>query len=413
MIETFFPTGGKKREALLVASSMFYAYGMITLAGILVARMLYPTDYAVKVLVFSIVNFGLALSDLGLSTAVMKLASEAGARKARKIASTGLALSLVSALVVFGSIFLLGGTFEKFYGSGLWGFIGLLCLANFLHQPAAIANAYWFARKRTRRAAGINLIYGTVYFIFTFGLTYFFRLKGVFYSVIAIYAIDVLVRLFGMGLSAPDWKLGKKLFGTGLLVAATSWITYALQNYDNLILGKVVSKESLAYYAVAYLPLFPLTLATLSLTYVVFPYLTESLRKKNGKVESLRLLNKTIKYSTLISACLGALIVVGFRLLTVFFLKRYYAANSYIAWMWIPFVLECGYSQPVSSYLVAAGRADSVLWARGIQLVLSVAMGLFLMINWGVWGAVGALWFSILVGAVCIQIAFRKTSARM
>jgi O-antigen/teichoic acid export membrane protein len=105
-LELLFPSGGKKREALLVAISTFYAYGMITLAGILVARMLYPTDYAVKVLIFSIVNFGLALSDMGLSTAVMKLASEAGERKARKIASTGLALSLVSALVVFGSIFL-------------------------------------------------------------------------------------------------------------------------------------------------------------------------------------------------------------------------------------------------------------------------------------------------------------------
>lgn len=401
-----FPRGGRKRAALLLTASLFYSYSATVVSGILVARMLSPADYAVKAIVFSIVNVGLIFADLGMINAVMKAASVGGERRAREVASTALAFSLATHAVVFAIIALAAPAFESIYGPGTGKYIVALCIAVFARMIGSTVSYYNFARKMTGRVALANVANGTVYFLVTFCFVYFAqprffpwsRLEGFFYSLILVFALDSAVRFIGFRPAAVRLRLLPGLVRTGFLTSLSALFIYVVQNYDNLILGIVAPREILGYYALAYLSFLPLTFVGSAMSSVAFADIRKGIIG-GARRQARKLVGKVIGYSVLACAGAGAVIGLAFYLLTTFFLKRYVGALPFVFAMIPAFALEAAVNQNVASLLVAAGKENRQLFARGVQLLVTAPTGVALMLSWGTWGAVAALWIFALAGA--------------
>ncbi len=414
-LERLLPRGGRKRATAFLSAASLYSYAMTMLAGIAVARMLAPADYAVKVLVVLIVNLG-AMAVAGLPGAALKIASAETDKEAKDTVATGLLTSLLLSgavnLILFSLA--LAGLFNRLYGAEMTALIGLMCLAGFV-QTFSFAVNYWVSRKDYRRLYVVNFAYGTFYLLATVGLTKAFRLAGVFYALILSFAFQAAICLWDFPIPSAG-ALGRvgarlhakarKLAPLATTLGVQNILAYGSQVYDKLVLGAFVAKADLAYYALAGMPIAPMLFVWNAVNQVAFPEMSRSFADRRGAALSA-LFRRTVKYSLATFAILGAGIAAAFVVLTKTFLVKYAPANGYLFLLLPPMILESAFTMNALSLLTAANRARDATKVRLKQLAFVVAAGFVLMALFGIRGAIAMMWSSATFAAILAYLAVK------
>ncbi|MFH0961428.1 MAG: hypothetical protein V1820_01980, partial [archaeon] len=118
--------------------SSLFTYLVTAVSGILTAKILLPEEYAVKVLVFSIVNLVLAFADLGMPFALIRGAGRLSPAQARDTFVKSIWINAISCgLFYFGGFFFFL-KFGKMYGIDSVFLFSCLVLANICRQLSSL-----------------------------------------------------------------------------------------------------------------------------------------------------------------------------------------------------------------------------------------------------------------------------------
>ncbi|MFH0961317.1 MAG: MATE family efflux transporter, partial [archaeon] len=275
-------------------------------------------------------------------------------------------------------------------------------------QLSSLSGAYLIVAEKISILSFLNVVSGALYFVLVPILTFFFGINGLFVGVSLTYFADALLKFKKTGVSLGKISGAVKLFSlvgkseralitTGAVYAIASWLSYALQNYDNLLLGLFWPKDHVAQYAIAYLPVFLMLVASSSIFSATAVHFT---RTKGA--ERLRIVKTAVKYSLVAATLLGIVAVAGYFVLTKFFLQKYWQSFLILPYLVLPFIVESAVNSLLVSFLVTAGERGNVLSLRAAQLAVAFIAGFFLIRSYGIMGAVAAYWISAIFGTILI-----------
>lgn len=397
----------KMKSVARLSAAKLVLYAGTGFAGILLARLLGPTDYGTVAIVMSIVGILGVISDMNLSSAAVKFGSEKGARKEDYVTTAFLLRGAIglAGLIAFT---LLAKPLAARYGFPP-SFLTLVALGYFLQSPMAL-RALWSIEHRFNLMALVEGSTGIIYFAIMILLAYFYRLNGVFYAIVVISLFIGTSSLLKITPGKFDKTCLNRMLPYSFFAMLFSLFTYVSQNYDKIILGAYVAKEQLGYYALAYKAAYFLMFVPLAVQAVVFPSFSELASKKDYR-GIRRLLKKTVT-SSLAYALVGALALVGiFHFLVNFFLTKYAAAGPYLPFILLPFVLDASIGSTCNVMLSGMNRIREVAAIAFTQAILMVLIGNQLVKTNGVWGVVASLWIAYTISSALYLWRVRVATA--
>ncbi len=351
-------------------------------------------------------SFFVAFADLGIQFSLLR---EIGSRKSEKarrfLLSRGLAINSLTVFVFYWVALLAFIPIGRAYGIGNPFFLVSLSAAFSIKQIAALLFSYSAGKRMFKQLSEAIVLSAIAYSVLAIFLTMLFGIRGLFWAILAGSIIDAFLKAGMVNLRTADvWALGKSFFrfgspedrllvSGGLVFMASTWFATALQNYDDLILGAFHEKGLVSYYAVAYLPIFPMLVAANSIFAAPLP----GISSLSGP-EKRRVFGKSVKYACLVSSALAIAGIPAYFFLTEFFLEKYALSATLLTFLAVPFIIESGVNNTTVNFLIAFGMNRVSFAMRGIQLTISVIFGFFLIREFWIWGAVASVWMSSLSG---------------
>lgn len=248
-------------------------YGMVIvnlLISAVLARLLSPAEFGVVTIVTVFTAFFAVLADLGLGAAVIQH-KQLSEEEISDIFSISVFFSVI--LAVFFALF--GFPIAAFYGNQEYRKICLiLSLSVLFNAMNIIPNAMLMKNKRFK-LVGMRMICVTVIVgALTVAMAYF----GMSYYAIVMQSVlqSCLILLWNIWSTKPRFHLRihldsiRTIRNYSVFQFLYSLVNYCARNLDNLLIGKLMGNESLAYYDKGYrLMMYPMQ----NLTYVLNPLL--------------------------------------------------------------------------------------------------------------------------------------------
>jgi len=261
------------RGAVVTGIAQAYRVALSFVSGIILARLLSPSDFGLIAMVSSCVALVAVIQDFGLSQATIQRERISQAQMSALFwLSVGFSLSLALVLA-----FCAPGVSWFFKDSRLTAltiaFACLVVLGGSQSQQLALLNR----ELRFKTLAGIDVVAVTVSTIVGVGIAW---LTSSYWALFAASAVSTMVSL------VCAWTLGsfrpgrpsfegdfKEIVHFGSAISGFNIVNYFARNADNILIGKFYGGVQLGYYDRAYrLLLFPLT-QTLGLGRVLLPLL--------------------------------------------------------------------------------------------------------------------------------------------
>lgn len=262
------------------------------------ARILTPNDFGIVAVIMVFTTFFMVFADMGLGTAVIqnkKLTREDTNNIFSFTVYFGIGLALIFCLFSV--------PLAYFYNDEAYKSIGcLLSISLFFNTLNMIPNALLLKEKRFI-AVGVRLVVVSIISsVFTIilaigGLKYY---SIVFYSIFTAFFTFLWNELSVKARFSFKFKMSslKKVFNYSAFQFAFNIINYFSRNLDNLLIGKFMGNEALAFYDKGYrLMLYPVQNLTHVITPVLHPILSEH---QNDKVYIYKKYLKVIKILSLL-----------------------------------------------------------------------------------------------------------------
>jgi len=261
--------------------------------GIILARILLPTEFGILAMVTVFTGFAEVFKDLGFGAAIIqkKEISEDDL-------STSFWLNISVGIVLFSIFYISSGYIANFYENDIIGDITRVVAINFIissiavvHQSLVLKNLnFKFRAKLNISAILISSIVGIIIALYGYGvwsLVYMTLIKNLFLT----FSYWILIKW------KPKFVFCKKslnsLFKFGSIVTANSFLGYLNRNADNLIIGKILGDNSLGIYTRVYsIMLLPIRNISNGFKTALFPSLSKI---QDNKAEIKRLYLKSTK----------------------------------------------------------------------------------------------------------------------
>jgi len=398
-IEKIAPKRGAVRRSALLSAANIFQYGMQVLTSLIIIKMLSPHDYGVRSLVFAITNVFAMMAGLGLGYAALKFGSEKGAN-ARDCVTTAIIGYLASGLILLIGFAAIAYPLSRVYGEPSMTLYIIIAAASFLLQFPQVISTLWLIEGRIKHYAVVLSIQGLLFPIVMIPMTRAWGLDGAVFGFLVYNMLASWVSL----LPKPElgkfrWKLFNKMLGFGILSCVSGILVYILRSYDTLILGIYASKESVAYYALAYTMLISLTLVPTAVTSIIFPRMSNLFSVKRSSTELRRIFRKTLKYTLAYGLLAGVGLMALMHVLLNIFLTKYLPVEKYLPFIVIPLLLDACFETICSSVLASGNRLGQVLMIHTAQLIAGIAACVLFIPRMGLWGAIAALWINHVIGS--------------
>ncbi len=265
-----------KKATMINAVSKYGKVLMNLVFAAVLSRILSPTDYGVVAMVTVFTTFFNILSDMGLGSAVIQN-KEITDNEVNDIFSfscyQGLFLAVLFACLSF--------PISLFYHDTVY--ISICCILSIsvlFNTLNMIPNAILMKNKRFITVAARN-IFTT---ILTGGITIILALCGFKYYSLVIQSVASSLIIFLWNLKGVDLKFRfrykkdsiNKVRNFSRFQFAYNLVNYFSRNTDNILIGKMMGNESLAYYSKGYtLMLYPVQNLTFVITPILHPILSD------------------------------------------------------------------------------------------------------------------------------------------
>ena len=359
------------------------------------ARILDKDELGMAVYVLRILSMICVAADLGISTSILKFASEPESEsKRRQIYRTGIAytawislgISLLYVLAVLGT---------NAFGNGSEMVYPLLLGAIYIPLRAIrkLPPLYMQARKEIKKASTISGITTLLLVGIVLGFAYYFRVWGFLWALVLgqlfaltiflIYTKSHLVRV------KADFRVFKKLLHLGFFSMLGNFCTIANATLAFLMLqGFGFGYEALATYGIATTVMEGIRLIPQSLMRTVFPYLVAS---KSEPIVLVSKINEIVKKQGMVVFSLTVLVsLTGYWLIPCVFGADY--RDSYLCSIVLMItLLFWALGAPYGQLHIAVNRIRTNFSLAVVQLAVNTVLAFWLIPRYGVEGAAGAL----------------------
>lgn len=271
-----------KYNMLFYGLSKYMTVFVTLLTTAILSRILSPAEFGIVSVITVFTAFFSILADLGLGTAVIQNKTLSD-KELDDIFSFSVLIALFLG-IVFG---MLGIPISWFYGNVLYRKICLLLSVSvFFNAMNIIPNAILMKQKRFvlvgKRLIIVALVTGIISIVTALnGFSYYsLVLQSVFQSIFIFLWnwINAKVR-FHLKI---QWNSIKKISQFSFYQFSYNFINYFARNLDNLLIGKVMGAENLAYYDKGYrLMMYPVQNLTYVINPIIHPILSDYQDDKN------------------------------------------------------------------------------------------------------------------------------------
>jgi O-antigen/teichoic acid export membrane protein len=222
------------------------------LAGVAVARLLFPEDFGVYAVALTVMNLLMTVNDLGLIPTMVQWRG-----RLEEIRPTAMTLALVSSTLLYAGCYFIAPAFASAMGSPeAVGVVRLLTLEIVVDGLTVVSVATLLRTFRQNRLAQAELASLPVFVGLTVGLA---ALGAGAWSLAVGHLAANLVVAFIVLRVAKGWVrpgfdrvIAKRLLGFGLPLSGGFLIEAVLLNADYLIIGSILGPVPLGLYLLAY-----------------------------------------------------------------------------------------------------------------------------------------------------------------
>ena len=309
-----------KGETVLYGVSKYATVAVTLLTSAILSRLLSPKEFGVVTVVTVFTAFFTVLSDMGLGTAVIQN-KEITENETNDIFS----FSVYCALLLAVLFLLLGFPIASFYNESVYHQIcAILSLSVLFNAMNIIPNAVLMKEKRFG-LVGLRLI---VTALLSGGFAIYLALSGASYFALVWQSVfqAVIIFLWNILNSGLRFRLRvdmdsvKKIRQFSLFQFLYNLINYFARNLDNLLIGKVMGKENLAYYDKGYkLMMYPVQNLTYVMNPIIHPILSDYQNEKDQIYNSYM---KIVKVLSLLGVIITAVCFWSSREIVLLFFGR-------------------------------------------------------------------------------------------
>jgi len=374
--------GGQLSRGLVwSATERFATQGIRFLIELVLARLLFPEDFAVIGMLAIFLAISNTFIDSGFSNALIQ-------KKDRKQAdySTVFYYNLLVAILVYAVLFFGAPLIARFYDMpSLVKVTRVIGLTVIISSLSIINRTILVIRIDFKKQAVVS----TVSAILSGLVSIYCAYKGFSYWSLVIQQVVFSICQTALLVILMPWHPSlifskesfKQLFGFGSKLLATSLIGTIYENIYTLIIGKKYTNAELGYYVKAdQLVRFPSTNISNIITRVSFPLMAE---KQNDQNELINVYDSLIRLSCyIIFPLMIGLFVISKPLIVLLFTEKWLGMTLILQilcldWMWD------GVCKMNINFLMVKGRSDLVLKLEIYKRVISLTI-LVISMNWGV-----------------------------
>jgi len=168
----------------------------------------------------------------------------------------------------------------------------------------------------------------------------------------------------------------------GLKILASNLMNFFNLYLNYYLLNMFLGVREVGHYAVAIALVQPVLMIPTAIQYVLFPRVSASTISQAG-----RLMSRLLRQSVLLMAGICLVLLVSSAWLVSWFYGPEYAASILTLQLLIPGSFMASISSVLSAYNCGRGRPDIDIYATGVALGLTVALGFWLVPRYGLVGA--------------------------
>ncbi len=394
-------------------SLTFIASISVTLVGFLLsislARYFGPVDLGVYRVALTINMIAILICALGIPPALIKYLAEYKDDKIKvnQYTSSGLIISIILGLLFTLFFYFTSGLFADLFNMPQLG--DLIKILSFSF-PFALLNNILLAflnGLRKMKLFSIGLIIQNISMLII-TLIFIYYNWGMVGAILGIVLSTVILSIF---LTSFCWKYfdltfklfkktSKILVGYGAQILSTSVINEINNQMDIILIGILLTSSSVGFYSVAVGLSNFFWIIPLSIQKITYPA-TSEYWGKNNKTAINTMIDKTMKYSTIILVFLGLL--VGFfakEIITILYTSNFIYAVLPLQILLIGTVIRGGMAQPIGGFLMSVGKAYLTFKTTALTLSLNVILDLILIPYFGIIGAATATTISFTFGTL-------------
>ena len=346
---------------------------------------------------------------IGIPSAIIKYIAEFKDNKDKinEIISCGIITVFFSGIVFSALFYLLSGTIAgAFKMSRLQELIKILSpvflFALINNTLLGLLNGY----REMKKYATVIIVRSVLIVVITTILVYYnFGAKG---AVTGLVLSEILSCFFLIWISRNYFKLvfnnffstvgGLSKFGVQILGADA--INTLNKQLDIILIGLFLLSSDVGYYAAAISLSRFFWLIPSSIQKITYPATSEYWSKQNHTALN-SMINKSIKYSSLILVFIGLMVFFFGNDIMIFLFKKDFTASFVpLQILLIGTVIRGGIAQPIGATLTGIGRADLIFKLTAFMLVINALFNLLLIPRIGIIGAAIATSISLSTGAL-------------
>lgn len=358
--------------------------------SIVLARLLFPSEYGIVALVMVFISIANVFVSYGLGDALIQKKDAD-----TKDFSTIFYCNIFISIIIYGAIFVFAPFIASFYQEPLLvPVVRVLGIKIPIAAINSIQHAYVSKHMQFRKFF-FSTLGGTV-FSGTIGIWMAYNGYGV-WALVAQYLINSSIDTIVLFITVKwrptlqySGKIAKELIGFGWKATLSALSNSVYSSLRSLIIGKAFSSADLAFYNKGNTyPSLIITNINTSISRVTYPVLSNN---KDDKIKYIELLRKTIRLSSYaVHPCLVLLMVIAHPFILLLLTEKWLPSVPFlqilcIYWMAQPMLTNC------NDAMKSLGRSDLQLKVE----VLSKSIGFVLM--------VASMWINTLAMAISATI---------
>lgn len=401
-------------------SAVVYAGSMLIVTPVLLSH-LGNTEFGIWALVNSLVGF-YGLLRLGVGAGMMRYLPyylrQFDALSASRTVSSGFAIYALVALLIVGTSQLIADPIAEFYGAGapLAALVRIIGVAAAVECIWRLLDSCVRAHEAWIPANVVEAVSAIVYAAAVVGCAYAgFGLVELGYVSVASAVLTLILMTIVYLRTCTEITLHprfvsreflRKLLIFGLFTTvATLAYTLALSGH-RFIVGKMVSLEAVAFYAVASALVASVQRAAIGPVQTFWPRFA-ALDAAKFREETAELFLRGTRYSALLSGGMIAVLVVA----SPSFISLWLGADYVAPVMPVLVVLSAGYliatsTESASVFLAGTGRQAMQAGFAAMEGLIGVALSLFLGLRLGALGVALGFLLSVAVMRGCVRIIY-------
>lgn len=376
--------------------------------SILLARYLGASDLGVYRIASTFYMIAMLICAIGIPPALIKYLAEYSDDKTKinQFTSSGIITSLFLGLLFAFIFYFTSGLFAEIFKMPLLE--DLIKILAFVF-PFSLINNVLFSflnglRMMKKYALGI-IIQNIAMLIITVVLIYsgwgvIGAILGIVFSsiILSVFLIIICRNYFELTIKSYK-KTTNILTRFGFQILSTNAINEINNQMDVILVGVFLTASAVGYYSLAVgLSIF-FYIIPLSVQKITYPAISEYWRK-NNRLAINKMMDKTMKYSTLILVFLGLL--VGFfakEIVTILYGVEFMATVIPLQILLIGTVIKGSLAQPIGGSLMSIGRADLTFKITAFVMVINILLDVILIQTIGIIGAATATIVSLILGS--------------